>query len=107
MPGVFSIASHWVLHYLLDVVTHEQTGCAHLSAFGVAWSSDQQRVIQDGIFASRKNSTGQQGTHFNFDRRVVAGQTALYLSVLNRLRGSHLGCQAVLFNHGQMLIGEA
>jgi hypothetical protein len=53
MSGVFSIASHWVLQYLPDVVTHEQTGCAHFSAFAVAISfllaSDRQRVIQGGI----------------------------------------------------------
>ena len=36
MSGVFSIASHWVLQYLPDVVTHEQTGCAHFSAFAFA-----------------------------------------------------------------------
>jgi hypothetical protein len=30
MSGVFSIASHWVLQYLPDVVTHEQTGCTLL-----------------------------------------------------------------------------
>ena len=33
MSGVFSMASHWVLQYLPDVVVHEQTGCAHFSAF--------------------------------------------------------------------------
>ena len=53
MSGVFSIASHWVLQYFPDVVTHEQMGCAHFSAFAVAISfllaSDQQRGIQDGI----------------------------------------------------------
>jgi hypothetical protein len=26
MSGVFSIASHWVLQYLPEVVTHEQMG---------------------------------------------------------------------------------
>jgi hypothetical protein len=30
MSGVFSIAAHSVLQYLPDVITHEQTGCAHL-----------------------------------------------------------------------------
>jgi hypothetical protein len=34
MSGVFSIASHWVLQYLPDVVIHEQTGCAHFLASG-------------------------------------------------------------------------
>jgi hypothetical protein len=38
MSGVFSIASHWVLQYLPDVVTHEQNGCAHFAAFAVAIS---------------------------------------------------------------------
>jgi hypothetical protein len=36
MSGVFSIAAHSVLQYLPDVVMHEQTGCAHFSAFVVA-----------------------------------------------------------------------
>ena len=48
MSGVFSIASHWVLQYLPDVGTHEQTGCAHFSAFGLDIffpNSDQQQVI--------------------------------------------------------------
>jgi hypothetical protein len=35
MSGVFSIASHWALQNLPSVVMHEQTGCAHLSGFGV------------------------------------------------------------------------
>ena len=30
MSGVFSMASHSVLQYLPDVITHEQMGCAHL-----------------------------------------------------------------------------
>jgi len=51
MSGVFSIASHWVLQYLPDVVTHEQIGCAHFAAFAVAISflltSDQRRPIHD------------------------------------------------------------
>jgi hypothetical protein len=36
MSGVFSIASHCVLQYLPDVITHEQTGRAHFSAFVAA-----------------------------------------------------------------------
>jgi len=38
MSGVFSIASHWTLEYLPEVVTHEQIGCAHFLAFAVAIS---------------------------------------------------------------------
>jgi hypothetical protein len=38
MSGVFSIAAHSVLQYLPDVVTHEQTGCAHFSLFVAAIS---------------------------------------------------------------------
>jgi hypothetical protein len=53
MSGAFSKGSHWVLQYLPDVVTHEQTGRAHFSSFAVAISfllaSDQQRVIQNRI----------------------------------------------------------
>jgi hypothetical protein len=58
MSGIFSIASHWVLQYLPDVVTHEQTGCAHFSDFAVANSSllgsDQKQVIQDDILDTGK-----------------------------------------------------
>jgi hypothetical protein len=36
MSGVFSMASHCVLQYLPEVVTHEQTGCAHFTAFSGA-----------------------------------------------------------------------
>ena len=49
MSGVFSIASHWVLQYLPDVVVQEQIGCAHFSAFALTLLppvSDQQRAIQ-------------------------------------------------------------
>jgi hypothetical protein len=38
MSGVFSIAAHSVLQYLPDVITHEQTGCAHLWGFSVVIS---------------------------------------------------------------------
>jgi hypothetical protein len=39
MSGVFSMASHWALQYLPDVVTQEQTGCAHFSAFTLTLAS--------------------------------------------------------------------
>jgi hypothetical protein len=39
MSGVFSIASHWVLQYLPDVVIHEQIGCAHFLASGAIFFS--------------------------------------------------------------------
>jgi hypothetical protein len=32
MSGIFSIASHWALQYLPEVVMQEQTGCAHFLA---------------------------------------------------------------------------
>jgi hypothetical protein len=32
MSGIFSMASHWALQYLPEVVTHEQMGCAHFLA---------------------------------------------------------------------------
>jgi len=32
MSGIFSMASHWVLQYLPEVVVQEQTGCAHFTA---------------------------------------------------------------------------
>ena len=35
ISGVFSMASHWVLQYFPEVVRHEQTGCAHFSAFAI------------------------------------------------------------------------
>jgi hypothetical protein len=58
MSGVLSIAAHSVLQYLPDVVTHEQTGCAHFPAFAVViaflLASGQQRVIQEGIIDTSK-----------------------------------------------------
>ena len=39
MSGVFSMASHCGLQYLLlldDAIVHVQTGCAHFSVFSVA-----------------------------------------------------------------------
>jgi hypothetical protein len=36
MSGIFSMASHCALQYLPDDVMHEQTGCAHFSAFSVS-----------------------------------------------------------------------
>jgi hypothetical protein len=32
MSGIFSMASHWVLQYLPELVVQEQTGCAHFTA---------------------------------------------------------------------------
>ena len=70
MSGVFSIASHSVLQYLPDVVTHEQTGCAHFSAFAVAISFllgwDQQRMIQDGILDTGKKRFRPKRNTFQF-----------------------------------------
>jgi hypothetical protein len=53
MSGVFSIASHWVLQYLPEVVMHEQTGRADFLTVSLVISfllvSDHDRVIQDGM----------------------------------------------------------
>jgi len=53
MSGVFSMASHWVLQYLPELVMHEQTGCAHFLSVSLLISfllvSDHDRVIQDGM----------------------------------------------------------
>ena len=52
MSGVFSIASHCVLQYLPEVVMHEQTGCAHFTAFSGAilfsWYESRVRSIVNG-----------------------------------------------------------
>ena len=42
MSGVFSVASHSALQYFPDVVTHEQSGCAHFSVFvgSISFSPD-------------------------------------------------------------------
>jgi hypothetical protein len=49
MSGVFSMASHWALQYLPDVVGQEQIGCAHFSALAVSISfllfGDQEKMI--------------------------------------------------------------
>ena len=53
MSGVFSIASHWGLQYLPDVVMHEQTGCAHFWPLVVAicflLDAVPHRVIPNGM----------------------------------------------------------
>ncbi len=57
ISGVFSVVSHSVLQYLPDVVTHEQTGCAHFSAFSAAIAllptSDLARTIQVLMLVTR------------------------------------------------------
>lgn len=87
MSGVLSMASHWVLHHLLDVVTHQQTGCTHFSAFGVAisffQSSDQQRLIQDGILDTGKKCFRPKRNTFQFWSQSRCRPDPLYLSVLN------------------------
>jgi hypothetical protein len=46
MSGVFSMASHWVLQYLPEVVVHEQIGCAHLCGVsGAIWISYFEFVV--------------------------------------------------------------
>ena len=65
------------------------------------------RVIQDGILDTGKKRFRPKRNTFQLWSKSRCRPNPLYLSVLNRLRGSHLGCQAVLFNHGQMQIGEA
>jgi hypothetical protein len=58
ISGVFSVASHSALQYLPDVVTHEQSGCEHFTAFSEPISflptSDQDRMIQVQMLVSRK-----------------------------------------------------
>jgi hypothetical protein len=55
MSGVFSIASHCVLQYLPEVVRHEQTGCAHFTAFSGA--------ILFSYCGSRLSDVGCNGSH--------------------------------------------
>jgi hypothetical protein len=73
MSGIFSMASHWALQYLPDVVTHEQTGCAHFSAFGLdiffPLTPDQQQVIQE-----------PHGKHLGKAILSTNGQVALFVS---------------------------
>lgn len=44
MSGVFSMAAHSTLQYFPEVVRHEQTGCAHFSAFVVAIFSPSREL---------------------------------------------------------------
>jgi hypothetical protein len=69
MSGVFSMASHWVLQYLPDVVMQEQMGCAHFSAFSavifspnVGSRTDDPRgmlVLTKGHFCPERNTFGR------------------------------------------------
>jgi hypothetical protein len=56
MSGVFSIASHWALQYLPDVVRHEQTGCAHFTVFSGVISFllafESRVILQTSIIVS-------------------------------------------------------
>jgi hypothetical protein len=69
MSGVFSMASHWVLQYLPDFVIHEQTGCAHFSAFAVAISfllaSDRQKIIQGSMLRHSEKAFLSGKEHFS------------------------------------------
>jgi len=44
MSGVVAMDSHSMLQYIPDVATHEQTGCAHFSAFAGAISYSRFRI---------------------------------------------------------------
>ena len=76
ISGVFSIASHSVLQYLPDVVTHEQTGWAHFSTFAVVISSpldsDQQRMIPGNILGIADRRFCTERDTFRFEAQISA-----------------------------------
>jgi hypothetical protein len=67
MSGVFSMAAHSALQYLPDVITHEQTGCAHLWPFSVAISflldSDQRHPYSYRFTGSSPTGKNDGHTH--------------------------------------------
>jgi len=89
MSGVFSIASHSVLQYLPEVVRHEQTGWAHLSAFAEAisflQSSNQERTIQALTVATSRMcfctemNTRRNWSHATEDGNQLAPPVAVLL----------------------------
>jgi hypothetical protein len=100
MSGVFSIVLHWVLQYSPDVVTHEQTGCAHSSAFAGAIPSllvsDQQRVVQDGILDTGEKSFCPIRNTFQFGSQSDNRKWWKYLGFLERsCRFSQNGCDEI------------
>jgi hypothetical protein len=90
MSGVFSIASHWVLQYLPDVITHVQTGCAHFWGFAVAISfllaSGHHRVIQDGILITGTKRFCPIRNTLHFGHRVATADVAGNTVVTGRAR---------------------
>jgi hypothetical protein len=75
MSGVFSIAAHSALQYLPDVITHEQTGCAHLWPFSVVISfllASNQRCLYSYRF-SHPSPTGKNDGHSWYAGRTLAG----------------------------------
>ena len=66
MSGVFSIASHSTLQYLLAVVMHEQTGCAHFSVFVSVISFLLNRSIKD----DPPNKVVAEDEHFCTKRNI-------------------------------------
>jgi len=95
MSGVFAVASHSVLQYLPDVVTHEQTGCAHFSVFVGAISFlptlDQEWMIQTQngslrckLFLYRKEHIAMS-LFFATRRRLVFGESVYALAILTAI----------------------
>ena len=77
MSDVFSIASHWALLYLIKVVTHEQTGCAHFSAFEKRAIQNAMLVTANKRFCSKMDTLGfssKKGDATNPDVRFSARQ---------------------------------
>jgi hypothetical protein len=109
-PASFPLASHWVLHHLLDVVIHETNGVYTLLGF-------RNRYLFLLVFGSTTGDPRRYPSHW--EETLPAKKEHISLLVAeslppqprctcrwNLLRSSHLGCQAVLFNHRQMQIGK-
>jgi hypothetical protein len=74
MSGIFSMASHWALQYLPEVVTHEQMGCAHFLAVSFVILD---LLFQVGTELSKTVSYTEVGgvsvrkrTHFRYSHNV-------------------------------------
>ncbi len=76
ISGVFSMASHWVLQYLPDVVTHEQRGVrtSHLLQSSFLFSaSEQQRIVGRNLCPIRNTfPCTRSGSFVSFGTASVA-----------------------------------
>ena len=86
--GVLAIDSHSTLQYLPDVATHEQTGCAHFSAFAGATPSFNfgSRAHDPSLDISHQDRVFLYGKEHIAKAAAYAGGTGLNGAILRILK---------------------